>query len=135
MKCAAQWKYWPQIFAAKCGKPAAPALKMRKSPLEQRLDALERKFKPLLIACLNACSEGRWGLFGQNDSPESGKFRGWPEAEELKQMAEEIQSIRQQFGESNRLCEKFLEYCSMRGANIKGESKLAQQFLDHMPVE
>jgi hypothetical protein len=103
---------------------------MRSSPKEQRLQSLEGDFAPLLIACLRECAAGRWGLFGQNDSPESRPFQQWDEADQLRQIAKEIQNIRRESGSSNPFCEKFLEYCSMRGANVKGEPKLARQFLD-----
>ena len=93
---------------------------------------LEKDFEPLLIACLQECAGGRWGLFDQNDSPENRRFQQWNEADQLKHIANEIQNIRKEFGSSNPLCEKFLEYCSMRGGNVKGEPKLARQFLEQI---
>src|ERR1700741_1107642 len=53
----------------------------------------------------------------------------WPEADDLKQTAEKINSLRSEFGQLNPLSIKFLEYCSMRGTNLKDEPRLAQQFL------
>jgi hypothetical protein len=47
---------------------------------------------------------------------------------DLKQTAEKINSLRSEFGQPNPLSIKFLEYCSMRGTNLKGP-RLAQQFL------
>jgi hypothetical protein len=41
---------------------------------EQRLDALENDFRPLLLSCLGECADGRYGLFGQNDSPELARY-------------------------------------------------------------
>jgi len=37
---------------------------MRRDAKEQRLEALERDFRPRLIAVLHECANGRWGLFG-----------------------------------------------------------------------
>ena len=105
---------------------------MRASPKEQRLQKLEGDFAPLLIACLQECAAGRWGLFGQNDSPESRPFRQWDEADQLRDIANEILDIRKEFGSSNHFVKNFLEYSSMRGANVKGEPKLARQFLDQI---
>jgi hypothetical protein len=72
------------------------------------------------------------GLFGQNDSEEGMRCLHWPEADQLKRLAREIQSIREEFGSSNPLCEKFLEYRAMRGTNVKGEPKFARQFLEEI---
>jgi hypothetical protein len=102
---------------------------MRRSAKEQRLETLENDFKQRLVACLRQCSQGRWGLFGQNVSPESTKALYWTEAEDLKETAREINAIRAEFGQPNLLSEKFLKYCSLRGSNVQGEPKLAAQFL------
>jgi hypothetical protein len=50
----------------------------------------------------------------------------------LKNMAHEIRSIRQDFGQADPLVERFLHYCSLRGANVPGEPKLAQALLDEV---
>jgi hypothetical protein len=71
-------------------------------------------------------------LFGHNDHIDDGKWWYWSEAEQLKSMAREIRSIRQDFGQSNPLVERFIYYCSLRGANVPGEPKLAQAFLDEI---
>ena len=83
---------------------------MRRDAKEQRLDDLECDFRPRLIAVLRECASGRWGLFGQNNYGELARYYVWPEADDP-------------------LSIKFLEYCSMRGTNLKGEPRLAQQFL------
>ena len=108
---------------------------MRKSPKEQRLDALEEEFRELLLACLEDCSRGRWGLFGQNVYPEPPKYLEWPEADQLKALSREIQTIRSEFGESNPLCERFDYYCQLRGPNVPGEPRLAGAFLKELATK
>jgi hypothetical protein len=98
---------------------------------ERKLDELEVEFKSLLLACLRECGQGRYGLFGQNDhlDPE-GKYLNWPEAKRLKELAYEIKSFRLDFGQPNQTCERYLQLCSLRGANVPGEPKLAIAFLN-----
>jgi hypothetical protein len=100
---------------------------------EMRLIEIESEFRPLLLSCLRECAQGRWGLFGQNDyaDPE-GRYWGWPEAKRLKYLAQEIKSIRQEFGQTNGSCERFLQLCSLRGSNVPGEPKLAAEFLSNI---
>jgi hypothetical protein len=102
---------------------------MRRNAKDQRLEGLERDFRPRLIACLRECANGRWGLLGQHDDSEIAKYLEWPEADDVKQTAEEINELRSEFGQPNPLAAKLIEYCSMRGQNMKGEPKLARQFL------
>jgi len=102
---------------------------MRRDAKEQRLEALERDFRARLIAVLRECGNGRWGLFGQNNYGELARYDVWTEADDLKRTAEEINWLRSEFGQRNPLSMKFLEYCRMRGQNVKGEAKLAQPFL------
>jgi hypothetical protein len=102
---------------------------VRRDAKEQRLEALERDFRPRLIVVLRECANGRWGLFGQNNYGELARYYVWTDADDLKQTAEEINLLRSEFGQPNPLSVKFLEYCSMRGQNVKGEPKLARQFL------
>lgn len=102
---------------------------MRKQPSEQLLEDLESDFRPLLISCLEECRNGRWGLFGQNDSAEAAKYLRWEAGQHLKEIALEIRVLRAEFGQPNPLVERFLHYCSLRGANIPGEPKLANAFL------
>jgi hypothetical protein len=106
----------------------------RKAKLfDKQLTLLEAEFEPLLMACLKECSDGRWGLFGQNDRVDPDRrYSNWSEADRLKSLAEEIHSIRAGFGKSNPLCERFLDYCALGGANVPGEPKLAQRFLDEI---
>jgi hypothetical protein len=108
---------------------------MRASPIDQRLSALEAEFDSLLIPCLKECAKGRWGLFGQNQNPEAPKFLRWTEAERLKELAEEITSIRAEFGRPNPMCERFLKCCSERGENLLGEPKRAKKFLRTLGID
>jgi hypothetical protein len=104
----------------------------KREDIEQReLEGLEEEFRSLLPRVLKQCAAGRWGLIGQNDHPDGSKnpYFVWPEAEQLKKMAHEVRSIRLEFGESNPQVERFLHYCSLRGANVPGEPKIAQALL------
>jgi hypothetical protein len=103
---------------------------VRKSPKEQRLDDLESEFRPLLVSCLEACAGGRGGLF--NHHPEASRWLRWPEADHLKQVAREIHTLRQEFGQPSRIVERFLDYCSLQGASVLGETKLAAGFLKEL---
>ena len=104
----------------------------KKSIAEQRLEELESEFRPLLIACLEQCGRGRWGLFGQNSDAEVSRFYPWEEAERVKEMAAEIRRLRAEFGVPSPLVERLLHYCSLRGSNVPGEPKLAKQFLEEI---
>ena len=108
---------------------------MRIPAQEQRLTALENDFEPLLIRCLKECANGRWGLFGQNQQRESAAALHWPEAERLKELAEEIREIRTKFGQPNAMCERFLQCCSERGDNLPGEPKRARRFLELLAID
>jgi hypothetical protein len=103
---------------------------MRASPKDQRLEALEAEFNALLIPCLKECANGRWGLLKQNRHPEADSALKWVEADRLKELAEEIQSIRAEFGQPSVTCERFLRCCSERDENLPGEPKRAQKFLE-----
>ena len=106
---------------------------MKARPIkEQRLDDLESDFRPLLLSCLDECGNGRWGLFGQNDSAEAARYLQWEDVQRLKEMAFQIRALRTEFGQPNPLVERFLHYCSLRGANIPGEPKLAKTLLDEI---
>jgi hypothetical protein len=105
----------------------------KRSRIQQyELDKIESDFKSSLVTVLNQCANGRWGLFGQNDGFDGSKYLNWPEAEALKDSAKEIHALREGFGQPNPLVERFLHYCSLRGANVLGEPKLAKVFLDEL---
>jgi hypothetical protein len=69
-------------------------------------------------------------LFGQNDhlDPEK-RYWKWPEADRLKELANEIKSILLESGQENETCNRFLHLCTMIGSNLPGEPKLAETFL------
>ncbi len=99
---------------------------------ETRLSEIENEFSTLLFPCLRECARGRWGLFGQNDLIAEGqyyRYYRWPEAERLRELAQEIQLTRLPSGQPNEVCERFLQLCSMRGSNIPGEPRLAAELL------
>jgi hypothetical protein len=97
---------------------------------QSRLSQLEAEFEPLLLLCLQQSANGRYGLFGQNDhlDPEH-RYWNWPEARRVIEMAEEIRALRSEAGEVNSLAERLLHSRSLRGPNIPGEPKLANEFL------
>jgi hypothetical protein len=105
---------------------------MKKPIKEQRLDELERDFRPLLLSCLRECAGGRYGLFGQNDAPGVARYFRWEEADQLKEIAIEIRDLRAEFGQPNAEVDRFLHNCSLRGSNVPGEPKLAKAFLDEI---
>jgi len=99
----------------------------------RRLEEIEGEIGPLLLSCLEECAQGRWGLFGQNDRLDGDhRYWHWPEADRLKELALEIESLRLEFGQPNRLAQRFLHYRSLRGSNVPGEPKLAFTFLDEI---
>ena len=99
---------------------------------QRRLEDLESEFHLLLLRVLEECAAGRWGLFGQNEAADGSSYFFWAEAEQLKTIASEIRSIRQDFGESNPDVERFMHYCSLRGSNVPGEPRLAQALLTEL---
>lgn len=105
------------------------SLKIRRN----RLSQLESEFEPLLLSCLQQAANGRYGLFGQNDhlDPEH-RYWNWLEAQHVVEMAEEIQTLRSEAGESNNLAERLLHFRSLGGPNVPGEPKLAKEFLQEL---
>jgi len=99
----------------------------------ERLVQLELEFEPLLFSCLRQSAQGRYGLFGQNDhlDPEH-RYWYWPEAQRAVEMAEEIQALRSEAGESNILAERLLYFRALRGSHVPGEPKLAKKFLEEV---
>ena len=100
---------------------------------QTKLNELEGEFARLLLARRRECAQGRYGLFGQNDhvDPE-GRYYNWPEARRLQSLAQEIKSIRLDFGQPNQTCDWYLELCSLTGRNVSGEPKLARKFLNEI---
>ena len=56
----------------------------------------------------------------------------WGDGEHLKEIAFQIRALRTEFGRPNPLVECFLHYCSLRGAMVRGEPKLARALLDEI---
>ena len=99
---------------------------------QRRLDELETDFERSLLPVLKECAAGRWGLFGQNEHLEEGRYLRWPAAEDLRRRAKQISILRAEFGQTNSVVERFLHYCSLHGANVPGEPKLAKALLDEI---
>jgi hypothetical protein len=67
---------------------------------------------------------------GSNDHGcEATRYRAWPEADRVRELAVSVQAILAQSGEMNALCEEFLDLCTIHGENDPGEPKLARAFL------
>ena len=111
---------------------AVEQITKRENIQQRRLEGLEAEFRLMLPRVLKECAAGRWGLFDQNDHPDGSKYLFWAEAEQLKSTAHEIRTLRLEFGESSPQVERFLHYCSLRGANVPGEPKVAQSLLDEL---
>ncbi len=98
------------------------------------LEPLQHAFRDQLLACLEECAAGRHGLFSDFEhlnphGEEPATHKAWPEAARLRELAFALQSILAQSGESNILCEQFLDLCSIHGENDPGEPRLARAFL------
>jgi hypothetical protein len=103
-----------------------------------QLEPLQQAFREQLIACLEECAAGRCGLFTdlEHNGEETAKYRAWPEAARLRELAFALQSILAQSwaesGESDPLCDQFLDLCSIHGEYDPGEPKLARAFLNEI---
>ena len=102
--------------------------------MKPQLQSLTEVFRDQLVACLEECAAGRRGLFSdlEHMANEEAELRGWPEAARLRELAFALQSILAQSGESDRLCDQFLDLCSIHGENDPGEPKLARAFLNEI---
>ena len=99
-----------------------------------QFEPLTDAFHQQLMACLEECAEGRQGLFSDLEHlrGEGTGYRAWPEAARLRELAFALQSILAQSGESDPLCDQFLDLCSIHGENDPGEPKLARAFLNEI---
>ena len=95
----------------------------------EQIDTLIQTFREQLLALLDECARGRWGLFGANQSPEATKYLAWPEADQLRELALALQALLAQSGERSALCDEFLDLCTIHGENDPGEPRLARAFL------
>ena len=100
----------------------------------EELQPLRSAFREQLLACLKECALGRYGLFSDYEkvNEETMKHRAWPEAARLRELAFALQSILAQSGESDPLCDQFLDLCSIHGEHDPGEPKLARAFLSEI---
>jgi hypothetical protein len=106
-------------------------VKKRDKIRARELEITEREFRELLIPCLQACAEGRWGLFGAYDAFPG--FENWsPGGNRLRELAKSIRAIRSESGERSELCEEFLTLCTFHKSNDPGEPKLAKAFLERI---
>ena len=103
----------------------------------EQIDPLVQAFREQLLACLEECASGRLGLFSDHDhlAAEGSKYSVWPETARLRELAFGLQSILAQSGESDALCEQFLDLCSIHGENDPGEPKLARAFLSELAAD
>ena len=99
-----------------------------------QIEPLTQAFHDQLFACLEECASGRWGLFTdfEHVSHVVEKYRAWPEAARLRELAFALQGILAQSGESDPLCDQFLDLCSIHGENDPGEPRLARAFLNEI---
>jgi len=98
----------------------------------ESMEPLTKAFADQLMACLDECARGRRGLFSDVELLGDEQDRGWPEAEQLRQLAMGLQAILAQQEEHNALCDEYLDLCSMHGESHPGERKLARMFLQRI---
>jgi hypothetical protein len=98
----------------------------------ESMEPLTKAFADQLMACLDECARGRRGLFSDVELLGDEQARGWPEAEQLRQLAMGLQPILAQQEERNALCDEFLDLCSMHGESHPGERRLARAFLERI---
>jgi hypothetical protein len=100
----------------------------------EQFEPLVQAFRDQLLACLEECSAGRRGLFSdlEHVGTESAVDHSWPEAARLRELAFALQTILAQSGESDPLCDQFLDLCSIHGESDPGEPKLARAFLNEI---
>jgi hypothetical protein len=105
---------------------------MKKPIKEQRLDELERDFRPLSpLLSKRMCPRPVRPLRAERRAGVARYFQ-WVEADQLKKIAIEIRDLRAEFGQPNAEVDRFLHNCSLRGSNVRGEPKLAKAFLDEI---
>jgi len=102
--------------------------------LEPQFSMLSQAFRDQLLACLEECAAGRWGLFSDFEllGNELAKYQSWPEAARLRELAFALQAILAQAGETDPLCDQFLDLCSIHGEHNPGEPRLAKAFLNEI---
>jgi hypothetical protein len=110
----------------------------RRAKAEGELEHLEARFRERLVAALQACRDGRWGLFGQNDPSaqraldREAASRTIPaDVAVLLALGDEIDALRSSLGfpDGNALHARLKAYRRLRTESAPGEPRLAQQFL------
>ena len=67
-------------------------------PPTDQLGALSQVFSDQLMACLQECAHGRYGLFSDVSlTADDESLREWPEAARLRELAAALQSVFAQF--------------------------------------
>ena len=116
----------------------------RREKAEGELDHLEARFRERLIAALNACRDGRWGLFGQSDPAAQRALdrvaatRTIPaDVAALLELGDEIDALRSSLGfpDGNALLARLKSYRRLRTESAPGEARLAQQFLAELGAD
>lgn len=113
---------------------------MKKKSGEVMLASLEAEYQSLLIAALERCAAGHWGMFGQADLAHAtlGKYAREKlkskDAEELLELGSSIKTLRHKLGyfEPFALHDRLLKIRSSHGANTPGEAKLARAWLEEL---
>ena len=83
-------------------------------------------YMELLLAALQKCARGKWGLFGHNPYPSS-------DADELLELGSKIERLRRKCGlEPFALHDRLLQMRSSHHSNTLGEPKLAQQWIEEL---
>ena len=95
-----------------------------------QLEPLIQVFREGLLACLEECASGRRGLFSDfTHLAADADDTAWPEATKIRELAFALQAILAQSEEQDKLCDQFLDLCSIHGESDPGEPRLARAFL------
>lgn len=107
----------------------------RLAQLDERRTTMERDYRLLLIAALERCAAGRWGLFAHNRDRQLTAL--WaPAIEELTELADDVDEIRKRLGLSS--FDLHAEFMASRGPvdpSAVGEPKQAKAWLAKLAVE
>jgi len=99
------------------------------NPFESsQFEGLKCAFRDQLLACLEECAHGRRGLFSAYEHL-GGDEPGWPEAEQLRELAAALQPILAHGEAHDPLVDEFLDLCTIHGESNPGEPRLAREFL------
>ncbi len=115
------------------------ACTMAKADRLERLDArreeLETEYTAALIAALRVTAAGKWGLF-DHQSDRSARAAAAPVIEELNELGEAIEKMREQLGLPQfGLHPQFLAARGKPDSQAVGEPKQAQAWLDRLGAD